>query len=146
MTPYQNIYYVYLHIDPITGTPVYVGKGSRGRAWHCAESNSRGKEHASWMNELILKGYTPDSWVAIDSYGLSQKDAHSREVELIWSLRPYPIFNDKKAHCCTLDNEVRKEILSLRESGLSYDLIGKKVGSSTMTIYRFLNGQTKNYN
>lgn len=68
-TLYQEIYYIYFHVIPETEEIVYIGKGSRGRAWHCAESNL----------------------------------------------------------------------------GYSYDSIGKEISVSTMTIYRALNGITKNY-
>lgn len=142
-TLYQEIYYIYFHVIPETEEIVYIGKGSRGRAWHCAESNSRGEEHAKWMTDLIFRGYTPDAWVRIIESGLSEEEALEKELVLIHNNKP--IFNSKRNHSCKLDDYDLKEIKRLRELGYSYDSIGKEISVSTMTIYRALNGITKNY-
>lgn len=141
----QNINYVYTHTDPETEEVIYVGKGSRGRAWHCAETNSRGYTHAQHLNVLTLKGYTPDSWVTIVESGLSNEEAYKLETDLIWGLEPFPKYNDKKAGCCILNKDKLAVISKLRDEGLSYANIAIELEVSTMTIYRALNGKTKNY-
>lgn len=142
---YQSIFYVYFHTDPETGEIVYVGKGSRGRAWHCAESNSRGKEHALWMTDLIKRGFTPDSWVTIVESGLTKEKAFALENDLTWGMETFPKFNSKHDFACKLNDEDLSKALLLRNQNLSYDKIAKTLNVSTMTIYRVLNGQTKNY-
>ncbi len=142
---YQSIYYVYTHTDPETEEVIYVGKGSRGRAWHCAETNSRGYTHAQHLNTLTLQGYTPDSWVTIIASGLTSEEAYKLETDLIWSLEPFPKYNDKKDSCCVLDNAKLILISKLRDEGLSYASIANEIEVATMTVYRALNGHTKNY-
>ena len=139
------MYYVYLHRDPKTKEVIYIGKGSRGRAWHCAESNSRGSEHASYLDLLLEEGYTPDQWVEIISSGLTNKDAYQLETLLLDQLVEYPRYNKKRDHACVLSSEDRDRIRKLREFNLSYDKIAKDIGTSTMTVFRFLNGHTKSY-
>lgn len=139
------IYYVYFHRDPITNEVVYVGKGSRGRAWHCAETNSRSLEHSKWMNDLIYKGYTPNDWVEIVETQLDNNQALELETNLIWGSLTFPKFNSKKNYACKLSKDILLKIQRLRKENASYDSIAKIVGFSTMTIYRALNGQTKNY-
>lgn len=138
-----SIYYVYHHEHPDTGEVVYVGKGSRGRAWHCAESNSRGASHAVWMNGLIADGFTPDAWVVLLETGLTEADAYAKEALLIDN--HLPIFNSKHDAACKLTQDNLSQIKLLRENGNTYKGIGEIVGFSTMTIYRALNGKTKNY-
>jgi len=46
---YKNKHYVYLHIDPRTCQVVYIGKGTRLRAWHI---HNRSDKHVKWFDEL----------------------------------------------------------------------------------------------
>ena len=144
-TLYQssNIYYVYTHTDPETNEIVYIGKGSRGRAWHCAESNSRGEEHALWMNKLIHQGFTPDAWVTLIESALSEEESYKLERELIEKHKPK--YNSRGDAACKLSSFDLEEIKFWRERGLSYEKIAEKVGFSTMTVFRAYNGRTKNY-
>lgn len=144
-TTYQSIHYVYTHTDPETGEIVYIGKGSRGRAWHCAEYNNRSVDHAAFLNDLINLGFTPDSWVTIIEAGLSSRDAYKLEADLIWGLDSYPKYNAKRDASCKLTSDDLTMIRELRSKNNSYEVIGAATGFSTMTIYRALNGQTKNY-
>jgi len=141
--PTLNIYYVYFHTDPETNEIVYIGKGSRGRAWHCAESNSRGEAHANWMNALVLDGFTPEAWVTLKETALTEKDAYV--LERAYINQHLPKFNSKHDQACKLSSEDLTKIVTLRETGLSYIKIAEQLGYSTMTIYRAYNGQTKNY-
>jgi hypothetical protein len=141
----ERVYYVYRHAHPITKELIYIGKGSKGRAWVYAQGMLRSKQHDLYLLDLTIKGYTADSWVEIIASQLTSEEAFTLETELIWSSSPRPLFNSTFSQACILSEEKQKEIDSLRDSLLSYDKIGKQVGVSTMTVYRYLNGQTKNY-
>lgn len=47
----KDKYYIYYHIDPRTQLPVYIGKGSGGRAWEFGKSR-RNSRHYKWLKEL----------------------------------------------------------------------------------------------
>lgn len=142
-----KIHYVYTHTDPNTETVVYVGKGSRGRAWHCAETNSRSPEHALWLNGLIKLGYTPDSWVTIIETGLTEKESLALEATIMQSYAVWPMYNKKPGEGLTiLSKEEYTKMKELRDQGLSYENIALLIPTSTMTVYRALNGKTKGYN
>jgi hypothetical protein len=141
-----SVYYVYSHVDPETEELIYIGKGSRGRAWHCAETNSRGVGHAAHLDSLILKGYTPDSWVHIIESALTNEQAFALESELLWAREQFPKYNSPRDFACKLSKEIIQTAKNLRDEGKYYSEIAKILGFSTMTIYRVLNGKTKNYN
>ncbi len=151
-TLYQQ-FYVYTHFDPITGEIRYVGAGSKGRAWVCygggdGKEGSRTNEHAKWMNSLIDLGYTPDEFVMIILKNETRKVALAFERKEIVRL---------KAHGCVLFNRTYglkiaslsamrlAQAKHLRSIGLSYKDVATNVKSSTMTIWRALNGKTKAY-
>ena len=142
----NNTYYVYCHTHPITKEVVYVGKGSRGRAWHCAESNSRSQDHAKWMTELLNSGFTPDKWVELLETNLYEDEAFNLEQKYINSTFPWPKFNSKFNQACVLTPELVEDMKYLRKKeNLSYAKLSEKYSVFTMTIYRAINGQTKNY-
>jgi len=138
-------YYVYFHKDLDTNEIVYVGKGSRGRAWHCAKSNSRSIEHANYLDVLIKTGHTPDEWVEIVESGMSSREAYKLESEIIWSLSIFPKYNHKRDNCCILTSEQQSDIKFMREQGISYTKIANSIDVSTMTVFRFVNGRNRNY-
>ena len=142
---YQNIYYVYKHICPETGILLYIGQGSKGRAWVYAQGNLRNKEHDKYLMELTNKGFTSNSWVHIVDSRLSKSDSLIMENLLVWDSDIFPLFNSKKAHCCKLTEEDLLKIKLLRDSGLSYEKIADETLFSTMTIFRALTNRTKNY-
>lgn len=78
MKKYKNLYYIYLHIDPITSQVVYVGKGSSGRAW---KFYNRSKKHLKWIEQLKLHNAVPI--VKIAHVFVKEKDALDREKILI---------------------------------------------------------------
>lgn len=77
-------YYVYLHVDPITGETVYVGKGTLGRAWDVTRVRKKHHhEHCSWMLSLSEQGYLPTDWVHILERNLTEDEAFSKEKEYL---------------------------------------------------------------
>jgi hypothetical protein len=77
--------YVYVHIDPTTGSVVYVGKGRGERAW----SNGRRKgPHLRFLQNLSRMGFCPAHWAFILVTGLTDTEAHKTEHALIQKLAP----------------------------------------------------------
>lgn len=140
-----KIYYVYKHIDPETREVMYIGKGSKGRAWYFGHESGRSEEHNSYLMTLTYRGYTAEAFVEIISSQLTEEEAFKLESALLEDHFNRPKYNSKKDHSCKLTQEVIDHIFKLRGIGFSYDKIAKEVGFSTMTVYRAYTGQTKNY-
>jgi hypothetical protein len=149
-TDYQSFYYVYCHEHPIDGTVVYVGMGQKGRAWSIANSGgdnaaygSRNKDHYNWFLQLEANGHTLDEIVSIRAKGLTKREALDLEKDLMNEYQP--VFN-KVAGLNNLKMTEEKYLVAvaMREDGLSYATIGVELDLSPMTVYRALNGQTKN--
>ena len=80
---------------------------------------------------------------SIESKNLSKDQALEEERQLIDTLKP--LFNKKqglKNLKITEDNY--HAALARRDDGMSYSAIAQELGLSTMTVYRALNGKTKN--
>jgi len=145
--------YVYLHKDPITQEIRYVGAGSKGRAWACgwsskggARRGNRTQNHQLWLNSLFDKGYTMGDIVVIVDQGLRKGEAHVIEKEEILRHDKKFLFNRELGKALlSLSSDQVSFAKKLRKNGLSYKKISKEVGSSTMTMYRLLNGRTKYY-
>lgn len=148
--------YVYEHFCPKSGEVVYVGVGTGGRAWVSGTSTAqqdeglRGNRHAlhnQWMYALFEEGYTPQDFVRIVASRLTKKEAHVIEVELVDEYRRLGValFNRTHIKACALSRRDRARCRRLREAGKTYEYIARKIGSSAMTVYRFLNKQTKSY-
>lgn len=75
---YENLYYVYLHIDPNTKQVVYIGKGTKDRAW---QFHNRKDDHKSWALSLIQNGLEPI--VKLIHVFKNEEDAYIREEMLI---------------------------------------------------------------
>lgn len=145
-TDYQAfIYYVYKHTDPRTGELLYIGHGCRGRAWiHGSKLTClRSQSHLDHLESMIQDGFNPCDWVDLIHSGISKEDACKKEQELIRLLKPK--YNKPQGLALlkmTLEQlDLCKE---LRKNGLSYQSIANETGLSAMTVYRGLNGQTKN--
>lgn len=145
----KNRFYVYLHADPETKELLYVGKGSGQRAWMCtggyaeAHYGNRSREHFLRLSQLMDKGYLPCDWVVVLAKGLTSEEALKMEQEFIRTRKP--MFNKaigKKL--CKLDVGQLSIMKDLRAQGLSYLSIAKEFRVSTITVYRAINGQTKN--
>ena len=145
--------YVYLHKDPITHEVRYVGAGSKGRAWACGWSSvggprrgNRTKEHQKWLDLLFDEGYTMADIVVILAQGLQAADARAVERKQILQYNVAQLFNIQTIPSLLSLNEKQiKKAKQLRMTGMSYKRIGKEIGSSTMTVYKLLNGKTKGY-
>ena len=149
MTDYQTefIYYVYKHIDPRNGELFYIGHGARGRAWIHGSKRSvlRSQEHLERLESLTQDGFVATDWVELECSGLSKKAACGLEQSLIRELKP--TYNKPQGlHNLKAVPELVKGFRGLRESGLSYQKVAEATGVSSMTVYRAINGQTKNVN
>ena len=142
----SNIHYVYWHIDPVTKEKVYVGAGSKGRAWNMGYTRNttlRSAEHLIWFETHEQSGFTLWDIVVKEATGLSRSSAFELEAQLMRKHKPR--FNTLPgASIVKLSPELLARSKVLREEGKSYELIAAETGLSTMTIYRGLNGQTKN--
>mgnify|MGYP003989866889 CR=1 FL=1 len=146
----NSIYYVYIHKHPVSEDVAYVGMGSKGRAWVMHNSGGdnaayghRDQYHFGWFLSLESEGYTLYDIVEIVEKGLTKKEALTIERALIADLNP--TFNKAQGlNILKMDKGKYGEALELREAGLSYANIGLEIGLSAMTVYRALNGLTKN--
>lgn len=130
-------YYVYWHRDPKTMKIVYVGHGSKSRAW-MYDQPFRDEDHAAFLSDLVSCGYLPDDWTIIISRQLSKEDACQLEREQIEIHQP--IYNKiQGAKLLKVTPEIIEKACLLRELGLSYSDIAKEVNLSTMTIHRAMN-------
>lgn len=74
---------------------------------------------------------------------MSKKEACRLEQKYIRYYKP--IYNKPQGlSLLKINNDLLKKITDLRLNGLSYKQISEKVGLSTMTVYRAINGKTKN--
>ena len=151
MNDYQNlpIHYVYKQCHPKTGKCFYVGHGRHERAWRCSTSGDevnyghRNKDHSEYLFDLQLEGYIPTDWVHIVAKGLTKTEACKIEQELIRELRP--TYNKPMGlSLLTLKGKSLEKAQRLRKQGLFYNQIAEEIGSSTMTVWRALNGKNKN--
>jgi len=145
-TDYQAfIHYVYKHVDPRDGKLLYIGHGSRGRAWTHGSDKTvlRSQEHLSHLEEMTQDGFVASDWVEMVYSGLDKSDACLKEQELIRQLNP--LYNKPQGKkVLKLTPEQYSLCLQMRQDGLFYHQIADEMNVSPMTIYRALNGQTKN--
>lgn len=136
-------YYVYQHVHPETKEVVYVGHGTGGRAWSCGHKGLpiRSERHRKWLDGLLNTGKHPGEFVEIVASSLSKDDAKRVENELIYAIRPIFNLSIRNKNLKLTPNRY-KEAVRLRDEGLSYENIAKRMGLSSMTIYRGLNRQT----
>ena len=147
---YQSFYYVYFHVDPDTCKIMYIGMGQKGRAWAITNSGgdnaaygNRNKDHYEWFVYLESLGYTLNEIVEITAKGLTKQEALALERDLI--LEHAPKFNKVAGlNNLKITPEKYETALLMRGDGLSYSKIADELDLSTMTIYRALNGKTKN--
>lgn len=145
-TDYQSfIYYVYKHTDPRTQELIYLGHGCRSRAWiHGSKLTClRSQPHLDHLEEMVQDGFNANDWVELLFTGMTKEAANAKEQELIRTLRPrYNVPQGKQSLKLTPEQFSLCKVM--REEGLFYHKIAEEVGVSTMTVYRALNGQTKN--
>jgi hypothetical protein len=89
LSPYPR-WYVYVHYDPrkvrVGETAqidhvVYVGKGTRARAW--VDMRVSSPDHRRWLRDLQNAGFSPDEFVKIEKRKLTSDQAIRYERELI---------------------------------------------------------------
>jgi hypothetical protein len=131
-------YYVYHHINPRTNEVIYIGSGMAERAWAYYWAYSRQKEHTDYLKELSEDGYLPCDWVVIIRRGMTREEARSLEKEEI--IQHKPRLNKHKGYGSFRDPEQAKEMLALRNTGLSFKKIAAAMGVTTMTAWRACNG------
>lgn len=132
-TDYQN--YVYLHINPINNEVIYVGVGTKDRAWHYRVSMSRHKEHTKFLNYLTEQGHIPSDWVEVVERGLSKEDARLVEKRLISKYNP--TFNTHKGQGSCINMQMKEKALQLKEEGIVGSQAAKQLGCSIMTAWRY---------
>lgn len=140
LNDYQT-FYVYLHQHPKTNEVVYVGIGTKARAWAVNVSGSRSKEHNAWMEELLEEGYLPTDWVRIVIKGRTKNVALKIESEEIDKYRPkFNKCKNKDYLDSKKDPELQEIMKCFREMKYSYKNIAYLTGVSTMKTWRYLNG------
>ena len=131
-----DVFYVYLHIDPINQNIVYVGKGKNGRAWDVTRCRNQHPEHQKWMIGLTKQGYIPEDWVKIIDKNLSEELAYSKEKEYLHSFG-CPVYNrqsGEKQHQAKLRNIDAIDIYLAANIGLSHKELAKIYSVSRSTI------------
>jgi hypothetical protein len=104
LSPYPR-WYVYVHYDPRKvrkGEPgqvdhvVYVGKGTRARAWVDVRLSS--PDHRRWLRDLQIEGFAPDEFVIIERRKLTSDRAIKAERELtaFYRAKGALLFNKEK--------------------------------------------------
>ena len=141
----EDRYYTYVHFDPITSEIMYVGKGTRHRAWTFTKNTSGGRalDHFEYLCSLESLGYTPDDWVKIVDKGLSSTEALEKEMELISKHRP--LFNKNYKSKTILTDEDVLAAREMRQQGMIFREIANSFGVSTMTMLRAITGETKRH-
>ena len=135
MNDYQQLYYVYTHVCPVTGEELYIGHGTGARAWNYREYSSRSPEHEAYLSKLFADGYLPTDWVIIQEKGLTKADAIIMESALIALANPK--FNKAHKPMYSVRNKVQntgEEICRfaymLHEMGYGYQRIAFLMGAS----------------
>jgi len=136
--------YVYLH-RALSGEVVYVGKGTRCRAYRAVGSGNRLQEHSEWLCDEYEKGRCP---VEIVEFGLDKKTGKEKEAVLIDKYQP--IFNvsgterGRESMRKYKTDEWYPQIKELRDQGLSYKEISKKLPISRISGWRILQRGERN--
>lgn len=145
LLPTDYIYYVYKHIDPRTDELIYIGHGCRGRAWTHGSDKSvlRSQEHLAHLESMTADGFHAGDWVHIMYSVLPKSDACKVEQEYIRDYHPTYNKPQGKANL-KLTPEQFTLCQEMRNEGMFYHSIAEEIGVSTMTVYRALNGKTKN--
>lgn len=139
----QDIYYVYVHVDPETGVVMYVGMGSLERAW-TIRPRTYNNSHLLWLYEQMNKGYLPNDWVAIEFKGLTRAEALANEQLLIKQLGPK--FNCTNSWSAKKYSEEEIKIwIKLRAESKTFKAISDERKVSPMVVMRALNGTTHAY-
>lgn len=142
------MYYVYKHVDPITEEIVYIGYGSRDRAWKFPPlspnfpSANRQPNHIAWMEEKTKEGFIPADWVKIVEKFEYRDLARELESSLIKKIQPkYNLRN-----CNRSPRRIQEEVIEMKKlykEGLTLQQIGSKYNISRQTVKRYIDGVSK---
>lgn len=150
-TQYQELlplpkYYVYVHVDPRTSFPRYVGMGQGSRAWLMRNSKNTGpryghrsSEHYTWFQELESLGYTLADIVLIKHKQLTKEQALEIEQEMLsYCSKMYgKLFNEDRHNNWLEENkETIKMVKQLRKEGVSFTQITEQTTIPRMTAWR----------
>lgn len=141
-------FYVYKHIDPTTLELLYIGYGSKERAWRCGHKGTafRSVKYTEYMDAMLSSGYIPSDWVIIIERGLTKEEAYNLEQKLIVDLKPrFNVTHGEAQSARATPKEVQQMIFEYRKQGLSYKQIAKKTGKSVMTTIRYSRGAKPRY-
>lgn len=131
-------FYVYLHVHPTTDKIMYVGYGSGGRGWVCSSTSRKNKDHFDWIRNLLKDGKTPDQFVTVVKRDLSMKEADELERKLIKQHQP-PFNRIFVQSQTSLTKKQCASIARLRKRNVSYEKIAQRVGTTAMSVWRFVN-------
>jgi hypothetical protein len=138
-----EIYYVYIHVDPITQEIVYIGKGVGGRAWDVTRARGEHKEHQQWMKDLMENGFIPSDWVRIERRQLTEKEALKFETELRHSIgiTKFNRQSGERQHRSKMTNEQALKAFELVKEGKTHKEIAEMYGVSRTAISMLLTGK-----
>jgi|SRR5580658_3443698 hypothetical protein len=99
--------YVYIHYDPRKVRPgdkgqidhvVYVGKGTRARAW--IDTRISSPSHRCWLRDLQSQGFAPDEFVRIEFRKRTSEQAKKLERQLLTFYRAKQVllFNKERGY------------------------------------------------
>lgn len=133
---YNKYYYVYKHIDPVTDELLYIGMGSKDRAWHYRVSMSRHKMHMAHLDNLTKAGYLPSDWVNIEQKNLTKEEAKILEKRLIQEYKPKFNYQDVGGNP-RINKDMKNKAQELKSQGITGSKAAKALGVSIMTTWRY---------
>lgn len=140
----NRTYYVYYHIDPRTKWPVYVGKGTKDRAY---QFYNRSKNHRKWVADLKQAGLEPV--VFIGNIFKSEDKAYKAEEMDISVFRHYDVklFNIAKGGRAMDHTVCHKPITCLtnNKTYISSVSAAEDLGMLAKRICDVLKGRKKSY-
>lgn len=141
------LYYTYMHIEPDTMNIVYIGVGTKDRAYTTRSTQRSNKEHVQWLRQMETAGYTPDEYVIILDKYRDREQALTEERDLIEEHQPrFNKIGVTPHHwCMTFSPEEVKMIKDLRAEGISYAQIARELGRSATGVWRIANDKSKGY-
>jgi hypothetical protein len=148
LSPYSRCY-VYVHFDPRKVRPddksqidhiVYVGKGTRERAWADDRTNSSG--HSLWLRDLQYQGFSPDQYVQIMSRNCTEEQALKTEQELLnlYRSKGVLLFNNEPGYKGPVRNYQNKSLPEPTFGGLRPVKRPELEPETLMTEERFKSG------
>lgn len=132
---YQK-YYVYTHTDPQTKELLYIGMGTKDRAWHYRVSMSRHRSHMEHLNKLTEAGYLPSDWVNIEHRNLTKGEAEITEKRLIQEYKPkfnYQYIGGNPR----INQDLKTKAQELKDKGVLGRKAAEELRVSIMTAWRY---------